>query len=219
MEQKVIVKNENLCIYYMKETNLGFYLLIPNSRQVKITLGLFEEVTADFIKSIPTQNDKAVVIPVIQSDILRQANLNEPTSYNYLNQVLSFLINTSYKILTYNHIEVDNQILLNQSPKLNLFEQSFIAKYQGRVQLTKLFPEVPTTVVSPVSTPIEQPQPVTETPLQTNIENVMPTELPSDKPEESIPSKKETHEPGFVSYVLLGVVVAVVSLVFLYLII
>ena len=125
MEQKVIVKNENICIYFMKESNLGFYLLIPNARHLKITLALFENTDENFIKNIKINPDKAIVIPVIQADILKQANQIGSSSYNYLNQVLSFLINTSYKILSYNHIEVDNQILLNNSKKLENFEQNF----------------------------------------------------------------------------------------------
>lgn len=215
MEQKVIVKNENQCIYFMKETNLGFYLLIPNSKQVKIVLGLFEEVNDVLVKNIPFQSDKAVVIPVIQSDILRQANIIQSASYNYLNQVLSFLINTSYKILTYNHMEVDNQIFLNHSSKLEGFEQSFLTKYQGRVQPINLFPEK---VPIPENSIMEESAVKQEVTIQANTENILPTEMPTEEKEEIVP-QKEAHEPGFVSYILLGVLVAVISLVFLYFII
>lgn len=207
MEQKVIVKNENICIYFMKESNLGFYLLIPNTRHLKITLALFENTDENFVKSIKINPDKAIVIPVIHADILKQANQIGSQSYNYLNQVLSFLINTSYKILSYNHIEVDNQILLNNSKKLENFEQNFISKYQGRVQSVKLIEEETPQVTIPITSPIEN------APIKTDVDNVTPTEMPEE--EKTIP-KVESHEPGFVSYVLLGVVVAVLSLVFLY---
>lgn len=217
MEQKLIVKNEKQCIYFMKETNLNFYLSIPNSKKVGIVLGLFEDANDEFVKKIPIQNDKAVVIPVIQSDILKQANIVGTSSYNYLNQVLSFLINTSHKILTYNHIEVDNQILLNQSSKLEIFNQNFISKYQGRVQPINLIPEYSTTVEPPI---IKEPIMPQETTIQPNVENVMPTEIPTSiEPKEESISKKEAHEPGFVSYVLLGVLLAVIALVVLYLVI
>lgn len=217
MEQKLIVKNEKQCIYFMKETNLSFYLSIPNSKKVGIVLGLFEDVNDEFVKNIPIQSDKALVIPMIQSDILKQANIVGTSSYNYLNQVLSFLINTSHKILTYNHIEVDNQILLNQSSKLEIFNQNFISKYQGRVQLINLIPELAPVPETPV---IKEPIIPQETIVQPNVGNVMPTEMPTSiEPKEETNSQKEAHEPGFVSYVLLGVLLAVIALVVLYLVI
>lgn len=207
MEQKVIVKNENTCIYFMKESNLGFYLLIPNSKHLKITLALFENTDENFVKSIKNNPDKAIVIPVIHADILKQANITGSQSYNYLNQVLTYLINTSYKILSYNRIEVDNQILLNNSKNLENFEQNFIAKYQGRVQSVKLMEEEIPQVITPITPQIETPL------IKPDVDNIIPTEMPEE--EKPIP-KVESHEPGFVSYVLLGVVVAVLSLVFLY---
>lgn len=215
MEQKIIEKKANQCIYFIKETNLSFYLIIPNSRQVKIVLGLFDEVNDEFVKNIPVQSDKTIVIPVIGGDILNQANIVGTPSHNYLNQVLSFLINTSHKILTHNNISVDNQIYLNQSSKLDVFNQNFIAKYQGRVQAINIFPEK--SIASPVSI-VEEPITKEEPTLSPNIDNVLPTQSPIEEQEEPLP-QIETHEPGFVSYVLLGVLVAVISLVFLYLII
>ena len=52
MEQKIISRNEEQCIYLMKETNLDFYLIIPNNKQISILLGLFPDVTEEMIKTM-----------------------------------------------------------------------------------------------------------------------------------------------------------------------
>ena len=219
MEQKVIVKNQNQCIYLMKESNLDFYLIIPNSKEVKIVLGLFEDINDEAIKKLPFQQDKAIVIPVIQKQVLMQANIINSPSFRYLEQVLSILINTTYKILSYNQLKVDTQVLLNYNQNLNVFHQTFITKYQGRVQTVQLFPQVPTPTVEKAQPVIQQPTlEAKQNILETKIDEVIPTEMPNET-KEPMKVQKEAHEPGFVSYVLLGVLVAVISLVFLYLII
>ncbi|MCI6266086.1 MAG: hypothetical protein MR598_04500 [Erysipelotrichaceae bacterium] len=216
MEQKVIEKSQEQCIYLIRESNLDFYLVIPNCKKVHIVLGIFKGVDDNFVKRIPKQVDKAVVIPVINSQILEQANYVQTQSYQYLDNVLSFLINTAYRILTYNHIEVDSQIFLNQNADLGGFQQKFLSKYQGRVQLLDLFfkTEVPQKV-NLVSDSLETVSPVVSSAVIDEVVDV-PTEMPEEK---KVNTAVEAREPGFVSYVLLGVLIAVISLVFLYLII
>lgn len=217
MEQKLITKNNNLCIFYMQEKNLGFYIVIPNSKRVKIALGLFENVDEDFIKNIKINQEVALVIPIIKADILKQSNIISSPSDKYLNQVLPFLINTSYKILTYNKIEVDNQVILNNNYDLAIFNRNFIEKNQGRVVLMDLINKpikVENIQINLQPNQIIQESPLTEMPKQE--ENVLLTELPN---ENITKSPEVPHEPGFVSYVLLGVVIAVATLAFLYFII
>lgn len=214
MEQRLVMKNEKQCIYLMRETNLDFYLIIPNAKIVKIVLGVFNNVTDEFVRNIPFQMDKAVVIPIINQQILTQINMVQSQSFRYLDQVLSFLINTSYKILTYNHIVVDSQVLLNMNTDFELFNRSFIANHQGRVGMFELFPkkEIPP-VMSPIITEtIEQSSPLSSV-LESNMEEVVSTDMVND---EVVTPMNEVREPGFVSYILLGVLVAVLSLVFLY---
>ena len=219
MEQKVILKTNEQCIYLIKETNLAFYLVIPNNRQVSIVLGLFPSVDENIIKSLPKVSDKAIVVPVVNSQILDQANKMEVNSFKYLDNVLSFLINTSYKLLTYNHLEVNSKILINNHSLYQVFIQKYIEKYQGRVELYDLIPK-------------QELKPMVTFSNQEIEKNTMSNErinMPNSILEEDVEpilndeavvtssETKEDREPGFVSYVLLGVLVAVISLVFLYL--
>ena len=45
------------------------------------------------------------------NEILTKANQLDTVSFKYLDGVFSYLINVSYKVLTYNKIEVDSKIL------------------------------------------------------------------------------------------------------------
>lgn len=216
MEQKVIERNQEQCIFLIRESNIDFYLVIPNCKKVHIVLGVFLDVTVDFIKSIPKQNDKALVIPVLNRQFLEQIHNGQVQNYASLDNVLSFLINTSYQILTYNHIEVETQILLHNNADFISYNQQFVSKYQGRVQLIDLLPKEviqPEEVVSSVSVD----PPVHENVLQSEVSDIMPDSMEENQ-EQLSPNLREAREPGFVSYVLLGVLVAVISLVFLYLV-
>ena len=154
MEQKIILKSEEQCIYLIKDTNLDFYLIIPNNKQVSIVLGIFPNMNEEIIKTIPKELDKAIVIPVISAQILTSANHLDATSFKYLDSVFSYLINMSYKILTHNNLVVNQKILLNNHSLYDNFNQKYIEKYQGRVELYNLIPK-PELKSKPIFTPIE----------------------------------------------------------------
>lgn len=236
MIRKVILQTSEQCIYYIKDTNLEFYLIIPNNKEVSIVLGLFPEVDENIVKTLPFEIDKAIVIPVINSQILTKANHLDDVSFKYVDNVLSYLINTCYKILTHNRLVVKSKVLLNNHTAYCNFNQKFIEKYHSRVELYNLIEkntpkEIPTTTnnifepisgttVIPTFTPTEPPfknNPQNNNEKKDEIEESIEPIL-YDEPVVSSEDKKDEKDPGFVSYVLLGVLVAVISLVFLYMI-
>lgn len=229
MEQKIISKTEDQCIYFMKDTNLDFYLIIPNSKQISIVLGLFPDVKESIIKTIPKEKDKAIVIPVINNQILTSANHLDTTSFKYIDSVLSYLINVSYKILTHNKLSVDSKILLNNHSSYENFNKQYLQKYPGRVELYNLFPKTvgftnvnqngeenfkqySESTFKPVEPMFKQANAITSL---DDIEDMAEPILDNESVTTNS-NAKEGREPGFVSYVLLGVLVAVITLIFLY---
>ena len=215
MEQRVVYKTSDQCVYLIKDNNIEFYLVIPNNRDISITLGLFPDVNDEVIKSFPKFNDKAIVVPVVSGQILTNANHLDMTSFKYLDSVLSYLINMAYKILSHNNLNVSNKILLNNHATYENFNNEYVKKYQGRVELYDLFPKASANQNLEVNTNVESFKPA-EVPfkdndvLDNNANQVMEPII------EDKPNINNNKEPGFVSYVLLGVLVAVLSLVFLY---
>jgi len=230
MEQRIIKKTEEKCIYFMKENNLDFYFVIPNNKQVSIVLGLFSNVNDEFIETINFEQDKAVIVPVISNQILTSANHLDTTGFKYLDSVLSYLINVSYKILTSNNLIVNQKILINNNPTYTNFNQKYVEKYGGRVELYELIKKE---VQKPINNdPIFEPREEVESvnnfkPVEPPFKNYKPIDnedeikesiepLLYDEPVITTEETENRKEPGFVSYVLLGVIIAVISLVILY---
>ena len=227
MEQKMIHKTSEKCVFFKKDNNLDFYLIIPNSRQVSIVLGLFSDVNDEMIKNLSNDTDKAVVVPVINNQILTSANHLDTTSFKYVDGVLSYLINISYKILMGNKIMVNKKILINDNPLYDNFNNKYLEKYQGRVELYNLVKKVDTTqsIFIPVEKEKESTFKPIAPPFQSQINNnsrdIIEDSIDSILYEEPVIDNSDmdnTTEPGFVSYVLLGVLLAVISLIFIYII-
>ena len=112
-------------------------------------------------------------------------------------------MNLSHQILSYNKLNVNQVVYLKNHPNYSVFCDWFSKKYSGRVRLIE---EERVSVSAPVvqksNSTIEKQ--IVQTPVNEN------EVLGNDD--------QVTREGslGFVSYVLLGVVVAVLSLVFLY---
>lgn len=215
MVQRMILKTQERCIYEIEEKELKFYLLIPNTKKVFLTICLMENPTDISIQKILFDQSKVFVIPKIENTFLERIKINSEQAFNDLDKYLSSLINLSHQIIVYNHIEVESVVYFN-SLSFHNFETWFIQKYQGRVAAIKINYQSE-----------EKPQPVIKESdtidntmtLAASIENsnkiAPPEDIEIEKPEQ----EEKSHDLGFVSYVLLGVIVAVVSLVFLYLII
>lgn len=215
MVQRMILKTQDKCIYEIEEKNLKFYLLIPNTKKVFLTICLMENPTDVSIQKIIQEPNKVLVIPMVESNILSSVSLNQEEAFRYLDQYISGLINLSHQILVYNHMEVENVVYFNSVLFPN-FEKWFIQKYQGRVASVKINYQS-SEKISPV---IQKPDTIDNTmTLAASISQSQSADVPLVDEEKVSEVQENSHDFGFVSYVLLGVIVAVVSLVFLYLII
>ncbi len=209
MEQRIVSQQANRYIYFIKDNNYSFYMLIPKSSKVSLVLNITDNVDDEKIKSMPLNLENVIVVPNINEQILSNIKQNNLEYFEFLNELFSKILNLSYQILTYNHLEVNNQIYFNESQTYTTFYNWFIQKHDGRVAPIKL--------ENSQKKEIEKPN-ITNTNV---LENNPPLEKKEEKIQTTLPTEEVSHgkEFGFVSYVLLGVVVAVISLVFLYLII
>ncbi len=212
MEQKVIEKSQERCIFLIHESNFDFYLIIPNSKKVNLVLTIFQNIQDEQIRIFPFYQDKAIVAPIVDSRILTGLKENQENFFQYFDKFLSNLINVTYQILTYNHIEVDFKILFNNDLSYIEFNRWYTKKYNGRVELIQL-----ETTPQPVKKEVQTEASLTSTPtLKEETLSTIDSLPPDDLSENNTVSSTKEKEPGFVSYVLLGVVVAVISLIFLY---
>ena len=197
MEQRVVSQDHNRYIYYIKEDYYSFYMLIPSSASVNLVLSIMDEPNDDKIKSLPFLVDKVIVIPVVDSRILSMIKQNSSEGFQALEKMFSNVLNLSHQILTYNHLQVDEHVYFDENMSYSSFQTWFIQKYGGRVISYKIPYEVKEDNI--VNMPID----------------VMDNSL-VDEDKNSFESSNRNSGLGFVSYVLLGVVVAVASLILLY---
>lgn len=214
MVQRMVLKAQEKCIYEIEDKDLKFYLLIPNTQKVFLTVYIMEGPTDLSIQKIMQDPDKVLVIPVLESKLFSSVLANQAEGFNYLDKYVSSLINLAHQILVYNHVIVENVVYFN-SPILPNFEKWLIQKYQGRVVGTV----VNYRANEEVSPAILEGNVVDHT---MTLSNSLDQDVSLEKDLKDVDSSlegNEKHDFGFVSYVLLGVVVAVISLVFLYLLI
>ena len=228
MVQKQVFRDQERCIYRIQESNMDFYMIIPNRNQLSLVLGLMNSVDDNKVSSISKMEDKVVIVPVLDEKVFVGIQQNQGAFFNYLDKYFSSLLNLSHRILTHNQLKLLNIIYFYSNIEYKNFRDWFIQKYQGRVQAIEIsFDSVQSAVMpemivsSQQSIITSQPQPESVAPVvdQSHVVEKLQESpvVESTVSEEVVPTP--TKEPGFVSYVLLGVMVAVLSLVFLYFII
>ena len=225
MNQALITNVDNKNVYLVRDNNISFYICVPSSNKVSIVLNLVDNSNlinmnnanmtdlTNCINDIYSKfhfNDVAVVTPVIDNNVFEQVKLGSEQAFLYLDKVMGYLINTSYKYLTGNNIGVDEKIKFNNNTNYSKFNEYFVNRYKDRVLLVN-YNEAPVNAFENKS--------VNSSGSDMVANNVLENTSVIDTIDTSVNSSGNIKEPGFVSYVLLGVLVAVATLVLLYVII
>lgn len=226
MNQTLVANVSNKNVYLINNQSVPFYICIPNGGKASIVLNLVNDVRGISMNNNMTNltnevtniyskfnfSDVAVVTPILDSNLLEQAKLNiNDQVLGYLDKVMGYLINTAYTILNNNNIMVDNKIKFNNNISYRNFNEWFVKKYNGRVELVDYY-----------NAPVNKFDNVSQLSVTNNEESAIADNVLNNTSTISTVSVSNSNnvsdnkEPGFVSYVLLGVIVAVISLVILY---
>lgn len=216
-----VARTSERCIFLIENNNLKYYIVIPMvNKNVKIVLGIIENVNNDSIKNIPNLSNEVVVVPVFNQGVINYLK-EEQQSYTQAFNYFSSLINNSYGLLIHNKKEVDPTIMINNSADFSNFINSFVSKFSERVQKSDRDLLSSQNNYSYNNQDNSQNLVNNDIPVSMNAyPNVdVSAETEVSKPMTKTLSRDNRGEPGFVSYVLLGVVIAVMSLIFLYMLI
>lgn len=217
MEQRIVLQSEKKYIYFISDSDVNFYLIIPRCQKVSLVLKLVYPVDDNVVQGISDVDDKVIIVPILSNELLNGLMQNHVDSFNAVDTIFSNALNLAHRILTYNHLEVDMAVYFDENTNYSTFHSWFIQKYGGRVLSIQLSPQK----VSDSS--LEHHQELdTTTSLEQQNQTVPTSDAKNDNVDEEVDVQlsqsqlPEGKDFGFVSYVLLGVVVAVVSLLFLY---
>lgn len=225
MEQRKILELNKHDIYLLSDNNIAFYIGIPKVTEfnsVNISIDLkdnFDKINinkndivyvkdelSNIYQDIDSENI-TLITPIFYNDILQRIK-TEPKEglFSYLDKCLSYIINNAHKVLVENNIQVNSKIVIVKNDKFANFINWFSARYSSRVD-TKQYSELLgdfTSIIPVVNTDNIISVPTEKVSADNNSVSGVQTNL------------KESHSTGFISYVLLGVIGIVITLVILY---
>lgn len=216
MNYKLVEQSNNRVIYEIEKNGNKFYMVIPNAVNVNIVLNLFSNDVLQNVKNIPNISDKVIVVPELGEQYINYLKAPRP-SYEQASGYFSGMINMAQGILINNRRQVASKVYFNNNQDFS----GFINWYVGAINkpdsfvIGNVFPVNNEAKINNV----QFSQPVmgvgSDIPLNSSVGYGQKEQL--NELENNIGMvRTKKREPGFVSYVLLGVMVAIMSLVFLY---
>lgn len=210
MKYNLIEQSSDRYIYMIERNNSKFYMVIPSDINVDIVLGIFSSETLENVKKIPHINGKAVIVPELTKEHLDY--LKAPrVSYEQASGYFSSVINMAQGILVNSKKQVNPKVYFNNNRDFS----SFINWYVGAINkpdrfvIGNIFDINNNIEMANIPFGIKEDLPFSDNVQTNNVEN---QEIEQTKGV----ARTRKREPGFVSYVLLGVIVAIMSLIFLY---
>ena len=220
MNKTLILQLNKHNIYLLSDNNISFYISIPKVKEfnsVNISIDLkenFDKINinkndivyvrdelANIYQDIDSEN-VTLVIPIFYNDVLeRIKQMPSDNLFSYLDKCISYIINNAYKTLVAEQVQVNSKIVIVKNEKFNSFIDWFSKRYSSRVdakQYSELLGDF-TSVIPVIST-----NNIIEVPTQKMVMS-----------EGNIPVR-ESHSTGFISYVLLGTIGIVLTLIILY---
>lgn len=225
MEQRKILELNKHDIYLLSDNNIAFYIGIPKVTEfnsVNISIDLkdnFDKINinkndivyvkdelSNIYQDIDSENI-TLITPIFYNDILQRIK-TEPKEglFSYLDKCLSYIINNAHNVLVEKNIQVNSKIVIVKNDKFANFINWFSARYSSRVD-TKQYSELLgdfTSIIPVVNTDNIISVPTEKLNANSNLTSEVQANL------------KESHSTGFISYVLLGVIGIVITLVILY---
>ena len=246
MKETFIYKLEKHDIYYLSNTNFGFYILTPSNDEFKDTnisirlksnyenydlnknsIDVIVKELLDYYKDIDNYNI-TLVLPVFYDDtLLRIKTVNDMELFQKMDMILGMIFNESFKFLTKKGIKVENNIYLINNDTFKNFTNWFTSRYSNRVEYKTIVELVKQSknyseydiVSAPSINFVVGKNEIPDLNKTVEMETQTFDDYVKETPRVNPPSKKPLENSGFVSYLFLGIVTFIVSLTLLYLLI
>lgn len=243
MKETLICKLEKHCIYYLSNSNYGFYILVPfkdytdtniavrlksNYQSYDLNKNPLDVVTNELInyyKNLDNYNI-TLILPVFYDDILsRIITVNDMEKYQLLDKYLGEIFNSAYMLLTKNNIKVNSSIYVINNDSFKSFTNWFVSRYNNRIEYKTILELIKQNDEYNSYNVVETPsinfvvgkteEPTIEKTAEIEIETFDSIVKEMEEKTMKMPQKKESNA-GYVSYVLLGVIVFALSLLLLW---
>lgn len=241
MKETLICSLEKHNIYYVGNSNYGFYISVPfkdytdtniairlksNYQSYDLSKNSLDVVTNELInyyKNLDNYNI-TLILPVFNDDILsRIITVDDMEIYQKIDNSLANIFNNAYALLTKNNIKVNSNIYVINNDSFKRFTNWFVSRYNNRIEYKTILELIKQSDDFNSYNVVETPSInfVVGKNSEPSIEKTVEIELQTFdsyvKEELEEKRKKETsNSGGFVSYLLLGIIGFTVSLTLLW---
>ena len=215
---------DNTNISIRLKSNYDSYDLTKNSLEV-VTNELI-----NYYKNLDNYNI-TLILPVFYNNILDRIRVVEDLEmYQMVDRYLGVIFNNAYIFLTKNNVKVNNSIYVINNDSFKKFTNWFVSRYNNRIEYKTIlelvkqsdhfnsYDMVETPSINFVVGKNEEPKIDKTVEIETETFNSMTRDIvdTESKKKDTFQSNKKNNA-GFVSYILLGVVSFVVSMLLLFL--
>lgn len=244
MKETLICSLEKHNIYYVSNSNYGFYILVPfreytdtniavrlksNYQNYDLNKNSLENVTSELInyyKNLDNYNI-TLILPVFYDDILsRIITVEDMDKYMVLERYFGEMFNSAYSLLTKNNIKVNSNIYVINNDSFRGFTNWFVSRYNNRIEYKTILELIKQNDSYNSYNVVETPNinfvvsrnevPSIEKTVQLEVETFNSIVKEMEDNTKKLPVKKVNNNAGYVSNILLGVIVFVVSLLLLW---
>lgn len=242
MKETLICSLEKHNVYYVSNSSYGFYILVPfkdytdtniairlksNYQNYDLNKNPLDVVTNELInyyKKVDNYNI-TLLLPIFYDNTLKRiVTVDDMEKYLTIERALGDMINNAHMLLTKNNIKVNSNIYIINNDSFKKFTNWFVARYNNRIEYKTILELVQQNDNFSNYNVLETPNInfVVGKNEEPNIEKTAEIEIETfenivremeEKPKKTV--SKKVDNAGHVSYILLGVIAFVVSLVLL----
>lgn len=237
MEKTLFLKLLRHNVYFVKTDHVSYYITVPKATNYEVKMVIDIKSNMDIYNI--SKNDKiwveenikkvfrdiddyniTLILPILNDEIINYLNEGNVDNYIHVDAVCGYLINSAYKVLTSNSLQIDKEITVINCDKYQSYINWFIDRYSNRVKGISMLE-----LIRQNSAKKNDNYQTISTP---NMSFVVGTNQPQEIPiqeEGRIVLKNDTNivdmgedraNKGFASYALLAIFTILVSLVILY---
>ena len=237
METTLFLKLLRHNVYYVKTDHVNYYITVPKNTNHMAKMVI--DIKSNMDKYDISKNDRVwveenikavfkdiddyditLILPVFNDEIVNYLNTNNIDNYVLVDAACGYLINSAYKVLSNNNLQIDKEITVINSDKYQLFINWFINRYSSRVKGISLLE----LIRQDSANKVDNYQTISTPNMSFVVGSNKSEEIPIEE-ESNLTYKNDTNiidmgedktNKGFASYSLLAIFTILVSLVILY---
>lgn len=244
MKETLICSLEKHHIYYLSNSNYGFYLFVPfkdytetnisvrlksNYQSYDLNKNPLEVVTNELINYYRNLDNYNItlILPIFYDDTLsRITTVDDIEKYQIVDRYLGEMFNGAYIFLSKNNIKVNSNIYVINNDSFKNFTNWFVSRYNNRIEYKTILELIKQSDDFSNYNVVETPNinfvvgrnevPSIDKTVEIELETFDSLAKETEEKQKKKPVVKKENNSGYVSYILLGVISFIISLALLW---